>query len=483
MNMISQFNKYLEKNFNNYLIKYFNNSNYWHKSSDFNNYCSFMNDLDSFSNSFIKDIIKSYFEYIDEVFFNSSYRKQFCTSNGFYERKNFVTMFGEINFKRRYYFDKTTKEWFFFTDLFFCLPKKKHFDPFVCAELVSSSAENSYSKAGKIVASKIDKRFENNINISRATVRNIVMDFCFEESIEEQEKRIEKLFVMLDEKYVGSQFNKGNDHMIKASVVFEGVESEYKTKKKDSSKERYRLISPHTCASIENELIINTMNYIYNTYDTDYLKDIYFMGDCAKWIKSFSKSQWFKFNPDIQIHSTTDGFHPVQAINQLTTRKHYDFRDALLDLIINNDKELFQASCLRFMGEHKERTTTIISKMEYIINNWDAIQLYINNDELKCSMETHISHIFADLFSSRPRAYSKNGLKQLLKLRLLKTNGVDIREFYLNNFNSFIVQQEITLNQKKKHRLNFVPNTNKYDFECETKLPQKYNYLKTIKSI
>ena len=127
MNMISQFNKYLEKNFNNYLNKYFNNSNYWHKSSDFNNYCSFMNDLDSFSNSFIKDIIKSYFEYIDEVFFNSSYRKQFCTSNGFYERKNFVTMFGEINFKRRYYFDKTTKEWFFFTDLFFYLPKKKHF--------------------------------------------------------------------------------------------------------------------------------------------------------------------------------------------------------------------------------------------------------------------------------------------------------------------------------------------------------------------
>ncbi|MGN1363708.1 MAG: UPF0236 family transposase-like protein [Candidatus Coprovivens sp.] len=483
MNIISQFNKYMEKSFNDYLSKYFNNSNYWYKSSDFNNYYSFMNDLDSFSNSFIKDVIKSYFEYIDEVFFNSSYRKQFCISNGFYERKNFVTMFGDINFKRRYYFDKVTKEWFFFTDLFFNLPKKKHFDPFVCAELISSSAENSYSKAGNIVANKIDKRFKNDISISRATARNIVMSFNFEETIEQQEKRVERLFVMLDEKYVGSQFNKGKNHMIKAAVVFEGTEKEYKAKKKDCSKDRYRLVSPHTCASVENDLITDTMEYIYNTYDTDYLNEIYFMGDCAKWIKSFPKSQWFKFNPNIQIYSTTDGFHPVQAINQLTTKEHYDFRDALLDLIMNNDKELFQEECLKFMDNHKERTTIIIAKMEYIINNWEAIQLYINNNQLKCSMESHISHIFADLFSSRPKAYSKKGLKQLLKIRLLKCNGIDIRKYYLNNFNKTIINQEKVINNKKKHRLNYVPKNNKYDFECETKLPPQYSRLKTIKAI
>ena len=127
MNIISQFNDFLTKNFNNFLNKYFNNCNYWYKSSDFNNYLSFMNDLDSFSNSFMKDAIVAYFEYIDNVFFNSPYRKRFCESKGFYERKNFVTIFGNINFKRRYYYDNFTKEHFYFVDLFFGLPKRKHF--------------------------------------------------------------------------------------------------------------------------------------------------------------------------------------------------------------------------------------------------------------------------------------------------------------------------------------------------------------------
>ena len=75
MNIISQFNKFLEKNFNFYLKNYFNDFNYYNKSSSFSNYFNFINDLDSFSDSFIKDIIKGYFEYIDNSFFNSSYRK------------------------------------------------------------------------------------------------------------------------------------------------------------------------------------------------------------------------------------------------------------------------------------------------------------------------------------------------------------------------------------------------------------------------
>ena len=118
MNIISHFNKILEENFKQYLKKYFNTLNYCNKTSSFTNYFNFINDLDSFSDSFIKDIIKSYFEYIDECFFNSSYRKKYCKSNGFYIRKNYTTLFGEISFKRRYYYDNKTQEWFFFTDLF-----------------------------------------------------------------------------------------------------------------------------------------------------------------------------------------------------------------------------------------------------------------------------------------------------------------------------------------------------------------------------
>lgn len=79
-------------------------------------------------------------------------------------KKNFVTLFGEITFKRRYYYDKTTNEYFFFVDLFLGLPKRKHFDPFVCAEICNQATTESYSKTGKIISDKIGKRTSNNIN-------------------------------------------------------------------------------------------------------------------------------------------------------------------------------------------------------------------------------------------------------------------------------------------------------------------------------
>lgn len=467
MNIISQFNRLLEKNFSLYLKKYFTDNSYLFKSSDFSNYCDFINDLDSFSTSFITELLKSYFEYIDECFFHSYYRKNFCSSKGFYERKNYVTLFGEITFKRRYYFDKTTKEYFFFTDLFLGLPKYKHFDPFVCAEFVDNSSQYSYSKTGKIIADKIGNRTSSNIDISRATVRNIVLGFNPIINEQSELKRIERLFIMLDEKFVGSQFNKGKDHMIKAAVIFEGTELEYKTKKKENSMDRYRLINEHVCANINNELVLDAVNYIYNHYDTDYLKEIYFMGDCAKWIKNFPKSHWFKFNKDIINSFSMDGFHFSQALNQITTTKcNFEIHDALCDLVMNNDKELFKDTCLKFMVKNKERTKTIINKMEYILNNWDERQLYQNKPYLKCSMESHISHIFADLFTARPKAYSKKGLEKLLQIRLLKVNGYNLKELYFNYISKTNNEEEFNQFIKNRAKLNleFSPK-NKYDIE------------------
>lgn len=434
MNIVTHFYKLLEESFNKYLKNYFESNNYLNKTSDFNNYYLFIESLDNFQNIFMKDIIKNYFEYIDECFFHSSYRKNFCISNGFYERKNYVTLFGEITFKRRYYFDKLHKDKFFFVDLFLGLPKRKHYDPFICAEICDKAASYSYSKSGILVSELIGKKINNNINISRATARNIVMNFNTEIDEEKDIKRIERLYVMLDEKFVGSQFQE-NDHMIKAAIVFENTDLVYKTKKKLTSKDRYKLINSYTCASIENELLNNTINYIYNTYDTDYLKEITFMGDCAPWIKNFPKSYWFKFNSDTQVNFSMDNFHFSQALHQLTTSENEELYYALKEIVKNNDKENFEILCKQFIDLNPLRKDTIENKMNYILNNWNERQFYENHSYLKCSMESHISHIFADIFTSRPKAYSKKGLKQLLKVRLLKTNGYNIKDIYFKNLN------------------------------------------------
>lgn len=433
MNIITHFYKLLEINFNNYLKNYFSVNLYLNKSSDFMNYCDFIKNLDNFQTQLTKDIFKSYIEYIDEAFFNSSYRKRYCESKGFIERKNYVTLFGEISFKRRYYFDKSNNEHFYFVDLFLGIPKRKHFDPFICAEIVDKSASNSYSKAGALVSDKIGSRINSTINISRATARNIALAFnpCINEI--EEEKRVKKLFVMLDEKFVGSRFNEGKDFMIKAAIIFEGTELEYKTKKKENSMDRYRLIGTHACASINNDLKSSVYDYINNHYDTDYLEEICFMGDCATWIKNFSKYGYFVFNDKMNTNFSMDGFHFSHALKHITTNKNPHWYNVLELVVRKNNIDLFCNLCERFIKENPSREITIRSKMKYILNNWKERQLYQNKPYLKCSMESHISHFFADLFTSRPKAYSKKGLEKLLEIRLLKINGYNLKELDLNS--------------------------------------------------
>ncbi len=456
MDMISHFNEILKENFNKYLYHYFLKSNFWSKTGNIDNYINFMSDLDTFNYSFMINAIKSYFEYIDNIFFNTIYRKQNCISKGFYQR-TILTLFGEVTFKRRYYYDKKDHERFFFTDFYLNLPKRKYFDPFICADICEHAASYSYSKTGKVIANKIGMKINNNISISRASARNIVMKFNMEEdNYYDERKKVEKLYVMLDEKFVGSQFNNNQDHMIKAAVLFDNTELVYKYKKKENSMNRYRLVNSHTCASIDHDLLNNTVDYIYNTYDLDYLKEIDFMGDCALWIKNFPKSNWFKFDNDIKINFSMDGFHFSQALNNLTTLKHKDVYDALYEYVLNNNKDDFTRLCNEFLDCFPERKEIIEKKRDYILNNWNERQFYQNHSYLKCSMESHISHIFADIFTSRPKAYSKNGLRQLLKLRLLKVNNKDIKNVYFNTFR----KKEIRINHSFSCYNNYV---NYYD--------------------
>lgn len=82
-------------------------------------------------------------------------------------------------------------------------------------------------------------------------------------------------------------------------------------------------------------------------------------------------------------------------------------------------------------------------------------------------MESHISHILADLFTARPKAYSENGLRKLLQLRLLKINGINIKDLYLKQLiNPTILNNEIN---------NLKINANKIIFPTDTKTNKYFN--------
>lgn len=161
-----------------------------------------------------------------------------------------------------------------------------------------------------------------------------------------------------------------------------------------------------------------------------------------------------------------DGFHFSQALQQLTTNAYEDVYQALHEMVLFNKKKDFITMCDDFKKLEPTRIETIDNKMNYILNNWNERQIYQNNSYMRCSMESHISHIFADLFTSRPKAYSKKGLKQLLKLRLLKTNRKNIKQLYLNSLKP--------KEEKQTYTSRFIKD--KYDYELYDS-SQVFNFL------
>lgn len=66
------------------------------------------------------------------------------------------------------------------------------------------------------------------------------------------ERKVERLLIILGEKFVGFQFYDGNEHMIKATVNFEDTELVYKQKKNSMDSYRWLIIMMYVLQLIMN---------------------------------------------------------------------------------------------------------------------------------------------------------------------------------------------------------------------------------------
>lgn len=439
MTILTQTMNNVTKNFKETINKYDLNNLFSNGViNDFNHYINMIKFIDDVSSTFSVSLYENFLYKIDEAFFNSSYRKQFCEVINL-PKRTLITFYGEVTFKRRRYYDRNKKKEFCFVDEVLSLPSYISLDPFVCAKICEVSSHSSYAKTGKIVSEMIGKRMKFNDDpsreiISRALARNVVLNFKIPDIPYTLKETPKILYVMLDEKWVHSQYNDDEDYMVKAAVVFENADLVYKYKKKKDSENRIELLGKQVLASIDNDLQQQVLDYIYYSYDTDQIDEIVFMGDCASWVKTFHRG--FKFHPHMKITVSIDGYHLSQAIQHICTSKYNHFTDSFNQVIKSNDKQGFKDLCNQILEYEPTRLDTIVKKQDYILNNWRFIQTYFHKVFVKCSMEAHISHCFADLFTARPRAYSEKGLRQLLKPRLLKVNNIDIQKVYFEVLNN-----------------------------------------------
>lgn len=434
MNIVSQnYNKMITNLIISEISKATNNI----KVNSLNNVYNYINLIKSFDEIVNKSIliaIKSYLEELDFNYTNSFDRKSKYHIKD-YRSRTILTIFGEITFKRHFFKSKLTNKSFCFVDRQLGLKKFDYFDPYIRSLIIDKASQDSISKASREVNELIGNRVSldnKTIFLSRQSARNIILSSPLSNEEDEELNTPDELYIIADEKWISTQSKKDgskhkkNDHnkkvMTKSIVIFDGYSI--------FGKRRY-LNNKKVFASYDKNIVDESLDYINKVYDVDKIKQVFIMGDGAKWIKSLT--QYYKFNKNTNNIFCLDKFHFKQSLHHLAMSLSYE--KYLLKYILNNDRNSFDILVAFIKENNPKREDTINKKYDYIISNWKVIQnLYKYN--LSCPMESQISHNIAALTSSRPKGYSYKMLSIILDLRLKYINNKNIKRLYFNNFNS-----------------------------------------------
>ena len=339
-----------------------------------------------------------------------------------------LTSLGEVTYSRTYFKNKKTGERSYLLDSLMGFAPKERLTEDAVARILDEAADSSYRKGGI------------NVSISEHTVsKEAVMDKIHplkfpKLEVSGDKKCVTTLYIDADEDHVSLQYleRKGdirkprlNTFMPKLVYVYEGVNAE---------NDRHELINlkcfggGYQGTKGVEALWKDVYDYIDQAYDEDSIKRIYINGDGAEWIQTGAKYH-------SKARFVLDKFHMHKYIIGATSH--------LMDSASEVRNELWKA----INGRHKEQAEKVFDKIiavtstdskikavetsrNYIMGHWRAIMNGVNNrkDNIHCSAEGHVSHIFSDRLSSRPLGWSVVGADKVAQLRVYKKNKRDMLE-------------------------------------------------------
>jgi len=392
---------------------------------DFSKYLSMFSSIQSSTREIMKSIIVSTFEEIDNDFKNSSIRKKRYIISKSNVPRTLNTIIGTITFKRTYYYSKFSNKGLFYLDNIFDLPKYDHYDPIVKAISINNSINTSQAQASRDISSFIggisyfvDKNTL--FNIPRQSIFNWINNWKLPTIIPSSISTPNTLYVMADEKYIACQ-DLDKNIMIKSFVTFEDV--------KHVSKGRNELVNRFTFSTSKPKPWTYFMDLIAKRYDFSKINNICLLADGASWIKSgISELRLDKCN---HVRFYLCEFHFKQAIHHITTDKNE--RLSLFDIFTNNSKKDFTSYVHSLIEKYPSRKESITSKLNYILTNYSSIKAMLELN-IGSSMESHISHLIASFFSSRPKGYSSKRIQKYIRLNDYKNNDINIFNLYMNSY-------------------------------------------------
>ena len=373
------------------------------------------------------------FASIDQSYHESDLRKQRFESKGKRTRR-ILTIFGELTFERYYYVSYATGKGFYFLDHALSLASYDYYDPCIKAMVLSKCADHPYAMSAKLVMEQIGYQIgQDNLealsSMTRQTVYNILKRFDTQALLSPISDAplipSKTIYLQFDEKFVPlqDQSDSKSKQMVKLAVVY--------TSKQLTHKNRFALENRFVLTSLKSSHAFaeDILTFLEERFDLNVVENLVITGDGALWIKQMNHD--LRFRKNLCITVVLDRFHTQQAINHMTTID--SIKRALRRLIQRRKKKRFQEVVELLMADNPDRKQTIQEKLDYILSNWHNIQNQALPFFLGCSVEGHVSHILAALFTARPKAYSVRHLEKLSILRSFKANKQDIQTMILNH--------------------------------------------------
>lgn len=337
-----------------------------------------------------------------------------------------LTSLGEVRYKKTYFYNRETGERCYLLDRLMGFEGGERLTEDATARIYEEAAESSYRKGG-MNASISGER------VSKETVKEKLHSLTFPPAEAAEEKRqVKVLYIDADEDHVALQYldkkkdlktSGRNTYMPKLLYVYEGI---------DAGEDRHRLIGAryfgggYEGSEGTRQLWEEVYAYISANYDEETLERIYVNGDGAEWIKRGA-----------EIHRKAkfvlDKYHMHKYIIAATSHLSDSAQDARSEIwraVNGKRKKDVEKAFDRIIGntETESKRKVIETSKNYILGHWAAVMNGVKNraDNIHCSAEGHISHIYADRMSSRPFGWSKTGADKMARLRVYQKNGGDM---------------------------------------------------------
>lgn len=403
------------------------------------------------------DILKQILEYLDLEYKNSKKRK-----DKYYvqqtRKRTLITSLGLLTFNKTYYKSKMKingkYEYYSYLEDYLGIAKWAKMTLAAEVILINNALDNGYSWSA-------NNSIPNYIT-TRQTISSKIqsINYNYVENIPKKDTP-EVIYIEADEVHANLQSRDKDtkNRIVPVLLTHEGHKEDF-VKKKELKEQHYIASSILKTDKLWNE----AYKYLDTKYDLGKEPTIFISGDGGSWIKGFDEA----FPNAIYV---LDPFHYFNKKLAYIFKKEPIITSIADSYLRNKMIDEFKLLVNVQIEKYPEQKKDMIKVQNFLIENIEGI---INQKhplyKCPCSMEGHISNKYAKFITSRPHAYSEDGLENIVQLLTMKANKIKLTEEIYSNFKSGIstykqLNLEKYINNFRNQANKLIDSNNKYNIE------------------